>query len=210
MGKEQKQIAHARSNTILVVYPNVYAAADHLGRLSAAVRYDPDHGKAGVVHFVGAEMQRMPRQGLIRDELKERGVRQTMYDTTFKHSLEQQRVPHTDYIKRQIRDGSLIPANEETARLGGVKFVEPSAALEKAREKLHKELVTLYGETIANEWASKWPLYRIGEQKAEPETTNVEAQKTPNALPQPISTDVEVASSATNVDGEEMSADVDK
>lgn len=159
--KENRQIAHARSNAILVVFPNVYAAADHLGRLSAAVRYDPDHGKPGVVHFVGAEMQRTPREGLIRNELKERGVRQTMYDTTFKFSLTEQRIPHTDFNKRQIRDGSLIPANAETARLGGVKFVDPNTVLAQAKEKLIKELVSLYGEEVANEWSSKWPPYRI-------------------------------------------------
>lgn len=167
MGKEQNPIAHARSNTILVVYPNVFAAVDHQGRLSAAVRYDPEHGKPGVVHFIGAEMRRSPRDGLVRNSMKERGFRQTMYDTTFEHSLEEQRVPHTDYIKRQVRDGSLIPANAETARLCNVKFVDPSVALNNARDKLVQEVKTLYGEDVAASWSEKWPFYRVGKGKME-------------------------------------------
>lgn len=208
MGKDQKQIAHARSSAVLVVYPNVYAVADHLGRLSAAVRYDPDHGKSGVVHFVGVEMQRTPRPGFVREELKERGVRQTIYDTTFKHSLEQQRVPHTDYIKRQIRDGSLIPANEETARLGGVKFVDPNTALAQAREKLHKEMVTLYGEAIADEWAANWPIYRIGEQKESAEATKSDGEVGANSPPEVANQESKMVVDGSEADSEKPSTDV--
>lgn len=194
--KEQPPIAHTRSSAILTVFPNVYAAADHLGRLSGAVRYDPDHGKVGVVHFVGSTMQRTPRKGLIRNENKERGVRQTMYDTTFDFQLDEQRIQHTDYNKRQIRDGSLIPANAETARLGGVRFVDPNIALAEARRKLVQELVSLYGEDVANEWSSKWPPYRIGEEERSTEPTR-------ETTVEPVDKETEVE----DVDGESAKAD---
>lgn len=162
MSKPLLQNAHTRSKNLLCVFPNVYAAVDHLGRLSGAVRFDPEHGRSGSIHFVGATVTRTPIEGFVRTEQREKGARQTMYDTTVQHSLEEVQVPHTDFFVRQIRDGSLIPANVATAQTAKVKFVEPALALAAKREQQIKELLTQFDQPTVDEIVAGWPNYAIG------------------------------------------------
>jgi hypothetical protein len=208
MGKSNLQSAHVRSSALLCVYPNVFAVADHLGRLSAAVRFDPDHGRQGSVHFVGAQVNRRPREGFIRTARNEKGVRQTIFDVTVKHSLKVQKLPHSGFFKRQIKDGSLIPADEATARLAGVKFVDPPKALEQARKKLIDELLTMHSEEVVNRFAAAWPKFTLGDQpqtddkpaprKPPPANEDVDAVPTDADKPAPTKTDV-----TDNDDGKE-------
>ncbi len=176
------QSSHVRSSAILCVYPNVFATADHLGRLSAAVRFDPEHGRQGNVHFVGAQLTRRPRKGFIRNAQNEKGIRQTLYDVTVTHSLAVQRLPHTDFFKRQIKDGALIPADAATAKLANVQFVEPQKALDNAREKLVAELNTIHPEETVDSFVAKWPKFTIG-------ASSQTADKIPEVKPMPPKVD---------------------
>ncbi len=178
-----------RSSAVLCVYPNVFAVADHRGRLSAAVRFDPDHGRAGSVHFVGAQMKKRPVAGFVRNAQNEKGVRKTIYDVTIAHSIDIQRVPHTDFFKRQIKDGALMPADEATARTVGVKFVEPQKALELARERLIAELLTLHPQEVVDGFVAKWPKFEIGRQPQANDKSTPTTSTTPKEDSAPIPSD---------------------
>jgi hypothetical protein len=59
-----------------------------------------------------------------------------------------------------------------------------------------QELVSLYGEDVANEWSSKWPPYRIGEKERSTEPTR-------ETTVEPVDKETEVE----DVDGESAKAD---
>jgi hypothetical protein len=85
-----------------------------------------------------------------------------MYDTTVEHVLREEKVPHTDFFVRQLRDGALIPGNEETARIAKIRFVDPTIALAQKREDAITELRTIHPPNMVEEIVDGWPAFEIG------------------------------------------------
>lgn len=135
-----------RSRTILRVIANPFFAYDHQGRLCAAVRYDPEHGRPGEIHHIdalltttvvehrteqkqiGAVTYRVPlraedgtpgvlRPGMAKPERAIQVGGDDVRDHTVEHLLEGASLPHTDYHVFRIRDGALLPIDKATHRL---------------------------------------------------------------------------------------------
>jgi hypothetical protein len=125
------------SRNELLVIINPYAALDHNGMPVGVVLHDPLEGRAGEAHFIGARIARtevrrtdvQPKRGTIRADR-----RKPRYATRVDHDMAQQSVPHTAHHIAAIESGALIPANEATARIARVSFVDPAARLATARE----------------------------------------------------------------------------
>lgn len=139
---------HPRSKQMLSVYPNPYVL-DHEGRLSGVVRYDPDHGRRGEVHFVGAT----PNKGITdavnkagHPERKLGGGRHTRFDVTHAFEMWPHPLPHTDYFVAQVKAGGLIAANEYTAKLAGQSFIPAKDRLDEMKARAIAQFVAEYGE----------------------------------------------------------------
>jgi hypothetical protein len=168
-----------RSRALLRVTSNPYNAYDHEGRLAGAVRYDPEHGRRGEIHFVDAILtttlleqrtQEVTRGGIdYREPLRnpDPATARTqpfvvgeadLRDHTVQHLLAGESLPHTDYHMQQIRDGALLPIDEATHRLAfGVgknkpAFVPVNEALAAARTALVARWEAEYPEVDVPEW----------------------------------------------------------
>lgn len=124
----------------LLVYPNPFVHMDHDGYPAGACPCDmPEHVGMTTRKWVGAELDKggtFLLEKLSKEELHYRDARQ---QTRFKFNFaEPTLLPVTEYYKDRlaglnILDQEILPANEETARIAGVKFVDPKAALAKAK-----------------------------------------------------------------------------
>lgn len=152
-----------RSPALLQVIPNIYKTYDHKGRLSAAVRFDPQAGRPGEIHHVGSVVTTTVLES--RGEIQERqGVkfspdpRGDVRETTVLHALEIEEIPNTEHHLRMLRDRALLPVNFATARLARLAtkpedFVPPGKALIAARA----ELVAKWNSEYPEEEAPLWP-----------------------------------------------------
>lgn len=120
----------------LSVYPNPYIAVDHEGYPAGACPCDmPEHVGMTTRKWVGAELDIDQTQLLEQLSAEERLYRNPRQRTRFKFELgEPTSLPVTHYYIDRIRGGELIAANADTARLGGVEFVEPRKALAASKK----------------------------------------------------------------------------
>jgi hypothetical protein len=153
-------IPRARSKALLLVYPNPYAALDADGMPNGIVRFDPVHGRAGTLDFIGASATFRTE---VRKDAKGRtlGPRdapevQPLRTRVIEYDLRPQRLPHTDYHVSQIRSGDLITIDESTARICQEAFVPPVEAFAKAKARAIADWKTLYLEEPDT---SGWPLF---------------------------------------------------
>jgi hypothetical protein len=138
-----------RSQAILLVFPVPFTALDARGMPSGAVRFDPPTGRKNQVHFIGCT-----RKNTLVEKRKRAEGRQSLYNTSFRYDLTPQRITHTDYHVRRIRQGELIAADPATAKIAGVPFVPPTTAFERARYAAIARWEQQYGEPPPVE---KWP-----------------------------------------------------
>lgn len=161
-------IPRARSKALLLVYPNPYSALDSEGMPNGIVRFDPIHGAAGALDFIGASAtfkteKRKDAKGKLlgpRDAPEVQPLRTRIIE----YDLVPQRLPHTDYHVRQISSGDLIPVDEATAKRCGLPFVPPIEAFKVAKAHAIAEWKTLYIEDPPH---ASWPVYILKDAKGE-------------------------------------------
>lgn len=147
---------HPRSKRMLSVIPNPYVL-DHEGRLSGVVRYDPDHGRRGEVHFVAATPNRgiaSPADKAGHPERKLGGGRHTRFDVTYTFDMWPHDVPHTDYFVAQVRDGGLVACDEFTAKQAGQSFIPVADRLAEHKARAIARFIAEYGESPDE---TNWP-----------------------------------------------------
>jgi hypothetical protein len=115
----------------LLVLPNPYAALDKNGMPAGAVRYDPEVGRPGVVHYIGVEVTKKP---IDTPENKAREQREQRRETTFVWAQRPLQIPGTAFHVDLVRTGQILAADQPTARACKIWFVPPAKALEQARQ----------------------------------------------------------------------------
>jgi hypothetical protein len=130
----------AREPTTIHVLPNPWCAVDGEGRPAGACAVDPDvFGR----RWIGAQIDRGQTKVAEHtpDELREMGrclvaPRQT---TRWVFATEPVAVAFSGERKavmiRKLRNREVLPADKETARVAGVAFREPAAALAEERQR---------------------------------------------------------------------------
>jgi hypothetical protein len=137
-------------------------ALNHDGMPVGVVLYDPLEGRQGEAHFIGARLAK--REARRPDVLAKRGNvlrkdrRAPRYVTRVEHDMTPQRVPHTAHHIVAIESGSLIPANEATAKIARVPFVAPAVRLAAARDAAIANWTREYG---APPPVASWPVLAI-------------------------------------------------
>lgn len=131
----------------LLVYPNPFLHVDHDGYPNCACPCDmPEHTGMTVRRFVGAKFDQTNTfllETLTEEELLYRNARQ---QTRFAFEFaEPTKLPVTEYYKDRVRGGELIAADETTARIGGVAYVEPKQVLADAKAHALKHWAALHG-----------------------------------------------------------------
>jgi hypothetical protein len=162
----------ARSSVPLRVHPNPYAALDPNGKPAGVVHFDPEHNLGNDVAHIGCITSRKPADASKLWSRYEHN-RDTRYCYEHSFDLAAADIPHTDYHVRQIKDGSLLCADEATARTAGIAFVQPAVALEKAREAAIAEWVANYGVEPPTE---SWEKFTIGAPACAEKKTETEAK----------------------------------
>ncbi len=117
--------------TKLKVWPNPFLQIDHEGRPNGVLPYEPEGDGVRTFdsrRFVGAHLK-----AVILEEFPKGDPRQTVQDTTFEYEEVAVEVKNTPYYRNALKDGSLFAADEKTARLAGIKFVDPDKALTNAK-----------------------------------------------------------------------------
>ncbi len=125
----------------LRVFPNPWSAPlDKHGSPCGICPRDPDSDGGGPGQYVGARVDRKRTVVLQKLEAYDR-VRSARQNTFYEYlgiasddaelgaklaAKEPVEVPKTPYYKDRLRDGSLIAADEETARIAKVRFVAPA------------------------------------------------------------------------------------
>jgi hypothetical protein len=123
----------------VLVATNPFHSVDDEGRPTGACPVDPRDPrfrKLGDVRgLVGAKREaRLVREGMPGGGVAEPSAR---HEFTYQFRFAPFELHETRFYLRQIRDGGLIAANEETALLAGVRFVpvELARALAKSRSR---------------------------------------------------------------------------
>lgn len=177
---------HPRSKRMLSVYPNPYVL-DHEGRLSGVVRYDPDHGRRGEVHFVGATQNKGIASAADKAGHPERklgGGRHTRFDVTHTFEMWPHNLPHTDYFVAQVKAGGLVAADEYTAKLAGQSFIPAKNRLDEMKARAIAQFTAEYGEAPdETEWPDVTPYPSQSEALAASATKPVEEASPPAAMP---------------------------
>lgn len=116
----------------LKVYPNPFSHIDHEGRPAGVVAMEPIGDGVTVFddrRFVGATLK-----AKITKKAPLGSAQQNEQDTFFVFADEPSVVHMTPYYVRAIKNGLLIPADEDSARKANVKFADPAQTLYAARE----------------------------------------------------------------------------
>lgn len=132
---------------VLRVYVNPYTYIDSEGRPAGVYSHDPGH-MPGQMHVGITRLQTTVTEK--RDPKKD--DRASLTDLVHHYDAEVQEVPDIPgqkHYRDGIREGSLIPADEATARAVGMKFEDPQEVLGRARLKAVREWTDANGEPPA-------------------------------------------------------------
>lgn len=116
----------------LKVYANPYKTLDGEGRPCHVLPYEPEGDGVKTFddrRFVGATLKVK-----VLEKFPDGDPRQTVQENTFVFSDEPALVKDTPYYRHALKRGDILPADAETARLAGLKFVEPKEALAAHRD----------------------------------------------------------------------------
>jgi hypothetical protein len=135
---------------LLSVLPNPYHALGPTGLPAGAVMFEPDPGgfsSASHRGYVGASID--TKSTVVRDVLAPGDIRSARQDTFYTFDTHHPvAVPISTYYFERLREGSLVAADARTARLAGVKFVEPDEAIAATREAARERWKALTGESL--------------------------------------------------------------
>jgi hypothetical protein len=145
---------------VLRVLPNPYFVLDAQGMPAGAVRWDPEVGRPGTIHYVGCEVTRsvIPDKEMVGERGYEsnvqRSARERRRKVSFRWSWEPVTIPASAAHKEAVRIGTLLAADKATARECRVWFVPPQRALADARQKAIDEWYAANGERLpVSTWA---------------------------------------------------------
>lgn len=125
---------------VLSVLPNPHHALDAHGH---PVGVPHEHGRGA---YVGAKID--PKRTVTHPRAHG-DTRPPLQDTAFiVDDATPVQVPNTKYYLERLADGSLLPADERTARAAGVKFVAPDKARAAAREAARERWKASMGEDL--------------------------------------------------------------
>lgn len=117
---------------------HIHIYADGIARPVCAVPVDMvEHVPGPTNRCVGAriesvvETQKRETMRVGTKLVQRKPKREEIYWT---FATEPESIPCTGYYRDRIREGALIPADAESAKLAGVPFIEPAQALALARE----------------------------------------------------------------------------
>jgi len=130
----------------LSVYSNPWAATDHEGRPSGAFPHDVSlPGMAG--RYVSATMQAIETQPQVTRTIGTMTeiLNHAQHDRTWDFSDQAVTVPNSPYYMRAIKDGTLFPANEQTAQQAGLKLLSRAGYLKAARAAAKAEFDAMHG-----------------------------------------------------------------
>lgn len=125
----------------LFVYPNPFIHLDHDGYPAGACPCDMlEHVSETVRKFVGASLDGKNTFLLEKLSIEEAQYRNARQQTRFVFDLSAPTMlPVTEYYKDRLRAGEILPADERTAIIAGVKYVHPREALRAAKEAALKQ-----------------------------------------------------------------------
>ena len=151
----------------ILVYGNPFHTLDHKGQPCGTFPFDPEHA-GGSRRWIGASIDMDATQGRTKGEalkgsaasfpLRVNDGKRTVVEdtiartrTVFAFDLTPQPIPSpvTKHYRDGVRDGSLFPADLVSAKALGIAakdFVEPLAALAKAREAAIAHWVAGHGD----------------------------------------------------------------
>lgn len=173
------------SLAVLRVYANPYAHVDHKGRAAGACSCEAiNHVAVGDRRWVGASLH--PKLS-VHKEREGGDLRAPTGEVVFEFSNEVQTIPDTPHYKARIRDGALVPADEETADLANVPFVDPAKKLAGARDRALAALKVHAPKRIVAKFEAE-PLFQpAGPSPASPPTSPA-ASPAPPPAPAPAPT----------------------
>lgn len=176
----------------LNVLPNPWTYIDHRGRPAGVVPVEPPreatYAPPTTLRAVGAKVGKVRQVRAARHQRVGTAVGEIVkarHDLEWEFSDEPTTVPFSAYYRAKVRKGELLAADEPTARACGVKFVEPKAALEKARKEAIERFDAETGEDAfahfeklrADEAAAEKKREEAAKAAAEPKTGNKPAEK---------------------------------
>ncbi len=123
------------SPATLMVVANPFASPlDREGRPCTFVQVDPEHSGGGVRH-IGCRLDRKTEKPKLMSPTMRREDRRQYprIATTVLYDLTPVGIVHSAYHAQQVRDGAILPADEATARLCGMKgpFEPPLRVIER-------------------------------------------------------------------------------
>lgn len=149
------------SPAILKVVANPFASPlDREGRPCTFVQVDPEHSGGGV-RYIGCRLDRkVEKPKLMSPNMRREDRRQyPRIATTVFYDLTPVGIVHSAYHVQQIRDGALLPADEATMKLCGMKgpFEKPLTVIERdASARIAEWLANNPGLTLTPaSWASQ-------------------------------------------------------
>lgn len=125
---------------VLRVYPNPWSARDANGQPCGVCPRDPESDGGGPGQFVGARVDRKQTQVLEDVPEEEQSIRSPRQRTAYEYlgipasdpqlaeklaAAQPVAIPRTKYYRDRLAEGSLIPADTETAREARRPFVDP-------------------------------------------------------------------------------------
>lgn len=150
------------------VYTNPYLHLDPEGNPVCVVPLDPKHGgPKGRGRYVGASLDQ-ERCGPV-DQVPSRTIQArgtngrrpppvtgqeeyVRHRAAFRFEAGPVSIPVTDFYRRSIREGALIPADAATAQACGVAFEDPVRRVADTKTKAARDWAAIHG--AAPEWAT--------------------------------------------------------
>jgi hypothetical protein len=159
----------------LRVFPNPWTHIDQFGNPAGtcpcdAFEHNPTPGARVGAHIAEAKLV---RKGEVRTIAGKATVAIPHdHQVRWEYSADAVTLPNTAYYRERVREADLIAADEATATVCGIKFVEPKKALEAARAAATSEFDAQNG---SGAFASLHPAL----------VPQPEAPSTPQPVPQP-------------------------
>lgn len=118
----------------LSVFANLYSHVDEQGRPQGALPWDP-HGHNPDRGWVGARLEavQIKPARTVKVGNAVLTLEEAEYERTLVFDHEPTTLPETPYYLAALRRGELVAADEATAKMAGLKFVDPEKALADAK-----------------------------------------------------------------------------